>query len=374
MLLGLITVLSLGTRAAAQCDPLEDPCCWDPCMCDPCCWDYCSVSCNPGAPDCNGNGRSDYCDLQGGGYDCDWNGVIDSCELANGTAADCNGDGVIDSCGDPGTDCNGNGLPDACDIAAGIAEDCNQNGLIDGCEKQAWIHVETLPIGPIGVGFSHSFTFEDLPPVLGYGPSELSVDVHGDFDSPAEVLFVHVIAPGGDPPGINDYWGYYAPPPPSGDFGSSACAGGGGILSDLSQGFGFELGQTAPGGTLTGEVSTSIAVDPLLCQGDTWVVIRLRYFAATSADCNANGLLDSCEIAAGYTADVNNNGIPDSCDQPLTNCTGDFNVSQSVDGLDLALLMSDWGTSAASRDLDQDGTIGGADVAILFAHWGNCDQ
>src|SRR4051812_31141559 len=60
------------------------------------------------APDCNGNGVPDYCDI--------W---------VNGTSTDCDNNGVPDDCE---ADCNGNGSPDVCDIRDGQASDWNGNG------------------------------------------------------------------------------------------------------------------------------------------------------------------------------------------------------------------------------------------------------
>jgi hypothetical protein len=59
-------------------------------------------------------------------------------------------------------------------------------------------------------------------------------------------------------------------------------------------------------------------------------------------DCNGNGILDSCDIAAGTSTDANGNGVPDDCD---VLCPG---------------------------DLDGDGQVGVTDVLRLFQLWGPC--
>jgi hypothetical protein len=56
-------------------------------------------------------------------------------------------------------------------------------------------------------------------------------------------------------------------------------------------------------------------------------------------DCNRNASLDQCEIAAGVTADCNDNGVPDSCEQ-------DCNANGIADDCDL---------SAGASDVDVDG-------------------
>jgi hypothetical protein len=51
-----------------------------------------------------------------------------------------------------------------------------------------------------------------------------------------------------------------------------------------------------------------------------------------------------------------------------------FNLSGgdgSIDGKDLAILLSNWGGSGLG-DLDCDGIIGGADLSLLIGAWGEC--
>ena len=88
------------------------------------------------APDCNGNGALDSCDIaNGSSTDCNGNAIPDSCDLASGLATDCNGNGTLDSCdlaaGTP--DCNGNAAPDSCDLASGLSSDLDGNTVPDEC-------------------------------------------------------------------------------------------------------------------------------------------------------------------------------------------------------------------------------------------------
>jgi hypothetical protein len=85
-----------------------------------------------------------------------------------------------------------------------------------------------------------------------------------------------------------------------------------------------------------------------------------------TTDCDDNGVLDSCDIAAG-APDGNSNGIPDACElQP-----GDLNADGVVDGLDLGILLAQWGAPAPqTADLNDDGQVDGVDLGILLANWG----
>jgi hypothetical protein len=88
-------------------------------------------------------------------------------------------------------------------------------------------------------------------------------------------------------------------------------------------------------------------------------------------DCDQNGIVDTCDIAAG-APDINHNGTPDTCE-----CIGDIYVDRAINGADLGALLAYWGpvtSSAASRacDLNGDGVVNGSDLGILLAYWGTC--
>jgi hypothetical protein len=53
-------------------------------------------------------------------------------------------------------------------------------------------------------------------------------------------------------------------------------------------------------------------------------------------------------------------------------CRADFNGDGFVDGADLGLLLSGWGTGDPCYDLNNDGTVNGGDLGLLLAAWGPC--
>ena len=95
-----------------------------------------------------------------------------------------------------------------------------------------------------------------------------------------------------------------------------------------------------------------------------------------SADCNADGIVDYGQILAGDLTDTNNNNIPDCCENGTPcGCAGDTNNDRSVDGIDLATILTRWGQPAAkfpAADCNSDGAIDGTDLAIVLAGWGGC--
>lgn len=83
-------------------------------------------------------------------------------------------------------------------------------------------------------------------------------------------------------------------------------------------------------------------------------------------DCDASGVLDAWEIAAGSQLDTDGNGVPDQCQIP----SGDLNGDGVVDGQDLGLFTAYWGTDGSSGgDLNGDGLVDGGDIALILTQW-----
>ncbi|MEY3022566.1 MAG: hypothetical protein RIS86_1764 [Planctomycetota bacterium] len=105
---------------------------------------------------------------------------------------------------------------------------------------------------------------------------------------------------------------------------------------------------------------------------------RHTYILEWSADCNADGVVDYGQILAGELEDLDGNGVPDCCDAgvPCAPCAADLDGNGAVDGVDLAVILSKWGTNGGkdypNADIDGDGTIGGADLALVLGSWGAC--
>jgi opacity protein-like surface antigen len=95
-----------------------------------------------------------------------------------------------------------------------------------------------------------------------------------------------------------------------------------------------------------------------------------------SADCNSDGIVDYGQIRTGELADANTNNIPDCCENTTPcGCVGDTNLDASVDGIDLATVLTRWAQPAAKfpeADCNRDGVIDGADLAIVLGSWGAC--
>jgi hypothetical protein len=77
---------------------------------------------------------------------------------------------------------------------------------------------------------------------------------------------------------------------------------------------------------------------------------------------NGNGNLDAAEYA-----------VVDLCELTAAGCcTGDLSGDGSVDGIDLGVLLANWGIGASPSDLNGDGAVDGVDLGLLLGAWGPC--
>ena len=270
--------------------------------------------------------------------------------------ADCNNNSIPDSQELDGHDCNNNQAHDSCEAAAGTLDDCNHNGLGDTCEKQLTVDLASGHLGPIGFKSPVSWTIPDA--VLAAAPVALRVRGHGDFSGQLESVTVRVgtLVVGNALMGTNNCgvtpWASFT-------------------LPDSFFNAGFDAQ-----GDVTIRADATIAVNAQQCPDGSWIEFELDYTGATPADCNANGLLDSCEIAEGWAVDGNGNGILDICESGLAACPADFDQNGAVDGSDLAQILNAWGPAPGLPGLDlvPDGIIDGADLAALLNAWGACAE
>ncbi len=61
------------------------------------------------------------------------------------------------------------------------------------------------------------------------------------------------------------------------------------------------------------------------------------------------------------------------CDDPVA-CPGDLDGNGTVDGGDLGLLLSNWGTPGPVGDLDGSGAVDGGDLGAMLLGWGACPE
>ncbi len=311
--------------------------------------------------DCNGNGRFDACDIAGAFSDdcngnampdecepdCNGNGAPDDSDVSSGFSQDCNGNGMPDECDIAAgleADCNGNGVPDECDLLAGTSDDCNANGIPDECD----VIRLTAEFAPLDAEHPHVLLVAPAPPATSQ-EVRFRVRARGDLGEQTQFLRVGLGAVV-----VRRLF----------NANGLACPAG-------AQHAGFELPRAAfnerlQSGALELRISTSASV--VVCPA-SFAQVDIEYGANGAADCNRNGLPDSCDIAAGRSPDVNGNGIPDECDEVL----GDLNCDLFVDAQDvepfvlavfdpLEYASQHPGCDRAHADLNGDGAVNAADI------------
>ena len=280
------------------------------------------------APDCNGNGTIDYCDIAAGtAQDCNANGIPDSCDITNGASNDIDANGVPDSCQ---TDCNGNGRPDAYDIAQGTSADCDQNQIPDSCD----IANGAPDCNGNGVFDACDIATGTAPDCNGNGkPDSCDITTGTAADCNGNSI----------PDSCDIATGFSNDIDHDGKPDSCEDCNGNGLPDD------YEIAQ----GTVPDCNSNGI---PDTCD----------ITSGLDHDCDHNGRLDRCDVFFFSAADDNGNCIPDSCEYAY----GDFGLSGDVGGKDLGFFLSLWGSTDALGDLSGDGVIAGEDLAILLGHWG----
>lgn len=81
-------------------------------------------------------------------------------------------------------------------------------------------------------------------------------------------------------------------------------------------------------------------------------------------DCDDSGYIDAWELAHG--SDANGDGVMDVCQ----GIPGDLNADGVVDGIDLGMFASLWGTDGSlGGDINGDGVVDGGDIALILSDW-----
>ena len=93
-------------------------------------------------------------------------------------------------------------------------------------------------------------------------------------------------------------------------------------------------------------------------------------------DLNDDGALD---IAAGKQTQTSAGTLTfflrDCADGTVDPCPGDINLNSVVDAVDLAMVLTSWGTSGSEyprADVNHDGVVNGPDLGALLGGWGSC--
>ena len=124
---------------------------------------------------------------------------------------------------------------------------------------------------------------------------------------------------------------------------------------------------------LNGLIGEDALGELYICQRPQGKIFKIIPAGPVDPDCNNNGVVDACDIAAGASTDTNGNGVPDECE-----CMWDLDGigTASVGVPDLLILLGAWGPCSpiedCPADFDNSGNVGVKDLLILFGNWGPC--
>jgi hypothetical protein len=299
-----------------------------------------------------------YCGSPMSGYIIEW-------------SADCNNDGIVDygQCRDGSLpDYNGNNIPDCCETGTPceVGSYPVQWRVEDGGNGHWYAKVAVSPL-PTTIAAMQGFAASrgaDLASIASSGENERILSLLGSIgagESYSAWIGLYRPTPG-DPwrwtDGSTTTWA---------GWGGTSCTSGP-YPNDMS--FPGELGTVIYRqncGLVWDDSPTEWIQNPPPWWGG---VAGMTLVLEWTADCNNDGIVDYGQILSGQVPDSNSNGVPDTCE-----CFADINHSGAVNGVDLALVLSAWGTNGNGEfqtDISNDGIVNGQDLAFVLGAWGPC--
>jgi photosystem II stability/assembly factor-like uncharacterized protein len=327
--------------------------------------------------DCDNNDIPDVCELLTG--DCNGNGLLDLCEIGNGLSDDVNGNGKPDEC-DP--DCNSNGLPDDFEVTIGVAEDCNDDGVLDECDVDcdddgtsdrcelydsalaAQARDQCASAEPICLGgrYAGSTVGADSDGRSSCGDSSNSPDVWYRY-TPARDGFLLVSACASNYDGvISIHSGCPGTTSNQLSCDDDECGlGGGGVtFAAVEAGREYFVRVTGYDGD-SGEFELSVdyaepcaEVVNVDCD-ENGVLNDCELAAGSAVDCDDDAVPDRCQIDLGISSDCDFDGVPDNC-QPDADDDGVIDACDQCDDDPFKITPGDCGCGVADTDTDRDGT------------------
>jgi Zn-dependent metalloprotease len=232
-----------------------------------------------------------------GGHDCPREPDVETLLVAPQVYNDAlaGGDAVIDVRASASVDAEQCDPPSSVTVSVNyerVNPDCDASGLPDACELAEQVQAGSPQLSPLAGGTSLFFVLDPAPPAGS--DVLLRLSAAGDLNAASE--YVDVLLNGSL---VGSAFTYNAGDCPQEPAVQS--------LVVPAAAFNSLLG----GGVAEFELRPASGVSGSQCAGGGWIKLNVHY-AGHGRDCDANGRLDSCDIAAGAT-DCDADGRPDAC-------------------------------------------------------------
>jgi len=211
--------------------------------------------------------------------DCDSNGIEDECDLA---------------CGEPGMPCDVPGC--------GQGVDCDANGQLDACELGTAVTFASPQLSPLSYSYPQQYRRVGVPPAGGdvtfrfTARGQFGKNVHNCLN---QHMIVYV---------SGYYLGYVFYD------GGLTCPT---IPQEAALTMSADLYNAAiRNGELVVDMMPNYRVIDGYCENQAHIqsFAQVTVTYQTVADCNANGVLDACDLRDGTDVDCDSNGVPDGCE------------------------------------------------------------
>jgi hypothetical protein len=230
-----------------------------------------------------------------------------------------------------------------------LGSDCNENGLLDFCEVASPFTDASGALRPLAPGVPLNWTIAAPPPAA----TDVVVRIAATADLEEVGEYIDVLLNGVPVGRAFEAAGQPCATPPNIENVV--------IPRDV-------FADAVGAGPAAIRLIPSADVDEN-CLPLSYAFVSIEY--GTVADCNANGVPDSCDIESGTSADANGDSIPDECAPP---CPADISGDGAIGFADLLAVLAAWGPCpACPEDLDGDGAVGFADLLTVLAEWGPCE-
>jgi hypothetical protein len=269
-------------------------------------------------------------------------------------------------------DCNSDGIVDYGQCHDGTLPDYNGNNVPDCCERGETCVVGNYPVQWRVEDGGNGHWYQSVASSGSWTASESNAENKGGhlvtINSSAESSWInyqrqHTWLTWGS-------WCWYGGKLNCGTVTSPNCVD---CHWEWANGEAFDYTNWAPG-----EPNCGYSTERVGSLGTDWADLFDSYpvpnaIIEWSADCNNDGIVDKGQILRGQLQDANGDGVPDVCQQPTCR-DADFFPDRNVNGADLGLLLSQWGTPTqyTVADLNRDGVVDGIDLGLFLSFWGPC--